>query len=213
MTEEVTIIYTHWAMNPERSLMMRRSIESLIKTAENGRIMVYDNGGDEKDSSFLFDLCKRGKIHSYTRFYKNMHHVYTWNDGARRARTKYLAMICNDILFTGNWLKDCVNFLENHEGKYLSTPIPADRANNRPKHYAGEIDGWRLNSRAGSNVFVIRKEDFEKIGEFPPVTGSAWVNRYAQMGYVVAIMPNPQAVDMAMKSGYDKGKPIENLKL
>ncbi len=204
--EKVSIIYTHWAMNELRSKLMRESMESLLRTAPDAEIIVCDNGGSYEDSEYLMRLCHEGKIASYTRYRQNQHFYYARNDALRRASGKYIAVSDNDILFTTDWLKDCLDWLARTPGKYMATPIKADWMNGiRPDRWKGELNGWLLNQRAGSNIWVMRREDYEAIGDFDAVAvaGSKYVDRYVRMGYLMGVMPVPKAFDMGFRHGYN----------
>lgn len=204
--KNVSIVYTHWAENTERSQIMRESFASLLRTAPEAEIIVCDNGGSYDDSRFLMCLCDKGLVASYTRFRKNMHFYYARNDALRRASRDFIAVSDNDILFEAGWLEECVGWLEKTPGKYLATPIAPDPMNAaRAVRWAGEANGWRLNYRAGSNIWVMRRSSFEEIGPFDAhrVSGSKWCDRYGRLGYTVGVMPIPKAKDLAFRKGYN----------
>lgn len=214
--DRASIVFTHWAMNEERSNQMRDSIYSLMETADGAEIIVVDNGEDISDSMFLLDLCHQGKVASYTRYRKNMHFYYARNDGLKRASRDYFVISDNDILFKPGWLDECIDFLVRNPGKYLATPIAADPMNSvRKERWCGDLDGWRLNYRAGSNIFVGSRETFNDIGEFDQlgIAGSKWVDRYVRKGYKMAVMPEPKAFDMGLRKGYNISEPIKNTEL
>ena len=195
---------------------MRDSMESLLRTAPSAEIIVCDNGGSYEDSEYLLRLCDTGRIASYTRYRENMHFFYARNDGLRRASRKWLAVSDNDILFAEGWLAGCVLWLSGAPGKYLATPIKADWMNGiRPDRWKGELNGWKLNQRAGSNIWVMRKEDYAAIGEFDihPAAGSKWCDKFVRMGYLMGVMPTPKAFDMAFRAGYNHRNAIERFNL
>jgi glycosyltransferase involved in cell wall biosynthesis len=135
-----------------------------------------------------------------------MHFYYARNDALRRASHTYIAISDNDILFTHGWLEDCIEWLEKTPGKYLATPIKADWMNGiKPDRWKGDLNGRLLNQRAGSNIWVMRRADYEVIGNFEPlaVAGSKYVDKYVRMGYLMGVMPVPKAFDMAFRNGYN----------
>lgn len=215
--ETVSIVYVTWAMNESRSKAMKTSILSLIETTPEAEIIVADNGGSLEDSEFLLRLCNEGKIASYTRYRNNMHFAYARNDCLTRATGDYIAICDNDIIFCAGWLGKCVGFLKRHKGKYLTTPL--EIIGTQKKYSFGKVGDWILNTRAGSNCWVMRKEDFEVLGNFSihPIAGTYWVNNYLSKGYIMACMPRPRAKNVGRRwtrfKGYDQRKPIENFKL
>lgn len=212
--EKVSIIVTHWGMNQERSTVMRISLLSLFETAPQAEIIVIDNGETKGDTEWLARQAHNGNITCYIRNRKNMHFAYARNQGLKMATGDYIVIADNDILYKDGWLSDCVNFLETHEGKYLATPILIDPMNLKGKRMVGELDGWILNTRAGSNVFMMRRKDYEVIGDFDihHIAGSKYCDRFCYLGYVVAVSPEPKAIDMGLRRGYDIKKKIEHTK-
>ena len=214
--QEASIVYTHWAQNEERSRIMRESFDSLLRTAPEAEIIVCDNGGSLNDSQYFLSLCDKGLVASYTRYRENMHFYYARNDALRRCSRRYIAVSDNDILFTHGWLGDCIEWLEKSPGQYMATPIKADWMNGiRPDRWKGELNGWKLNQRAGSNIWVMRETDQKLIGDFDCVSiaGSKWTDRYVRMGYIMGVMPIPKAFDMAFRSGYNFNLPVDKTKL
>ena len=191
-------------MSPEGSKLMRLSFDSLVATAPKAEIIVCDNGGSYDDSEYFLRLCDQGAVASYTRYRENQHFYYARNDGLRRASRPYIALSDNDILFSDGWLEECVAWLKATSGKYIATPLAPDPMNRKSSRWTGEVDGWKTNSRAGSNCFVVRREDFESIGYFDAhhVAGSLWCDRYVRMGYTVGVMPTPKATDLGLRKGY-----------
>lgn len=206
----LSIVFTHWAMNEQRSQIMRMSIESVINTAPMSEIIVCDNGGNLEDSKFLLSLTDSGSIASYTRYRTNMQFPFARNDGLMRASRQFIAITDNDILYSGGWAEECINFLNRNQGPYLATPIKTDQMNNRSVRWVGNVGGWNLNTRAGSNSFMMRRRDFETIGFFEniPKSGSKWVDRFNRMGYAVGVMPEPKALDMGFRLGFDLTSPM-----
>lgn len=202
--ENVSIIITHWAQNPERSRMMTDSIQSLLRTAGGSEIIVCDNGGSTTDSRYLLELCMDGHIASYTRYRRNMHLGFARNDALRRATGLYIVIADNDIQFWDGWLEACVEWLDSTPGKYLATPLAPDPMNDRSARWAGEANGWRLNTRAGSNVFVMKREAMEEIGPFQDrstITGCRYNDMWVSKGYLMGVSPIQRAYDMGLRKG------------
>ncbi len=200
-------------MNQERSDLMRLSLDSLFKTAPNAEIIVVDNGGSFADSEWLAHQCDIYRIACYIKNRKNMHFGYARNQALKLATGEYIVVADNDILYDAEWMEECVEFLKAHPGKYLATPIAADPMSSMRKlRWCGELDGWKLNYRAGSNVFMMRRKDQEAIGEFDlvAIAGSKYVDRYNRMGYVMAIMPESKATDLGLRRGYNFNDPVKH---
>lgn len=212
----VSVVTTHWAMNRERGAIMRASYGSLFKTAPDAEIIVVDNGESLEDSQWLLEQAQEGRIACYVRNRKNMHFGFARNQGLALCSGEYIVICDNDIVFEEGWLEGCVEFLAAHPGRYLATPIASDPMNSvRKARWCGEVGGWRLNYRAGSNVFVMRRADYEAIGGFDlqRVAGSKYVDRYNRMGYVMAVMPEPKATDIALRRGYNINEDVARFSL
>ncbi len=205
----VAIIFTTWTPDKERSEMMFRSITSLIQTAPTAEILVADNGGNLQDSQWLLELTETKHLTTYTRFRNNMHFAYARNFFMKQTTADYIVICDNDIDFKEGWLEECLNFLENHPEKYLATPLAPDNMHIKGKYAVGELDGWKLNLRAGSNCFVISRASYEEIGLFPDhnLAGSKYVDQYLRLGYKMACMPVPKAWDLGFRKGYDFRNP------
>ena len=215
--KKISIIVIHWAMDEFRSRLMRDSIFSLIKTTEhlNPEIIVVDNGDNKEDSRFLLDLTESGKIASYIRNRKNVYFGFARNQAIYFSSGDYLVIADNDIIYENSWLDECVEFLDKNEGKYFTTPLLTDPMNRRSIRWRGEVYGWKLNERAGSNCTVARKKDFLEVGYYENhrIAGSKWTDAYLRKGYLMACMPQPKAKDVGFRKGYNFNKEIENLSL
>lgn len=203
----LSIIVTHWAQDMERTTLMTESIFSLIKTTEhlNPEIIVVDNGPAIGDSEWLLNLTNEEKIACYIRNRKNMGFGYARNQALALATGDYIVIADNDIVYEDGWLDDCLAFLTSHEGMYLATPLAADPMNRRDVRWVGELDGWFLNTRAGSNCFVGSREAFNTIGKFgvDSKAGSKWTDASVRKGYVMAVPQVPKATDKGFRKGFN----------
>lgn len=198
-------------MNDARSELMRKSINSLIKTTAklDIELMVGDNGGSMSDSSFLLELTDFGSIACYTRYRNNIHFPKLRNEMMQKATGDYIVIVDNDIVFNEGWLEDCIDFLLSNPGKYMATPLTPDSMGVKVRYQMAPVDGWDIHLRAGSNCFVMSRESFEEIGLFDlhNVAGSKYVDRYIKLGYKMACSPFPKAFDYGLRSGYDYKRP------
>lgn len=212
MGDKVSIIVTHYSSDEDRSFMLFESIMSLIKTAPNAEIIVVDNGGSEDDSRLLLKLNEQGKIACYIRNRKNLNYWGARNQALKICTGDYIVISDDDIKYEPGWLEECLEWLKRNEGKYLCSPLPPDPMNkNRDIRWAGEQDGWRLNYRAGSNSFLMSRESFEDIGFFlqDRRSGSLWTDAFCNKGYTMAMMPEPKALDLGFRKGFNFKEPIE----
>lgn len=212
---KVSVITTHWSMDSNRSLLMKLSYETLFATAQDAEILVVDNGDSKEDSEWLLKQSMKGNIACYIRNRKNMHFGYGRNQALKLCGGDYIVIADNDIHYEPGWMEECVSFLERNPGKYLATPIKADPNNKRPVRWCGEVDGWKLNYRAGSNVFMMRRKDWEKIGffEIHPIAGSKFCDHFTRLGYKVAVMPTPKTLDLGLRQGYNFNDEIKHKSL
>ena len=204
-TAKVSVIIAHWAQDAERSETMRMSLTSLFQTAPNAEIFIVDNGGSLLDSQWLLEQASSGFIACYIRNRNNMHFGYARNQALKLCEGEYIVIADNDILFQHGWLEECIAFLERNPGKYIATPIAVDQMNTKDSRWNGSVDGWRLNYRAGSNCFVMRRSDWEEIGFFEAhrLAGSLFCNKFVKLGYCVAVMPKSRVVDMGFRKGFN----------
>lgn len=207
-----TIIITYFAQNQERSDFLRKSLLSLIETTRDTpvELIVIDNGNNIKDSFYLLDLAHEGVINTYVRNSTNMHFGYARMQGLNMANGDYICIADSDIDYKKGWLEACIAVLQTHENrKIYATPI-YNVAHWLPKYWHKDrllVDGeeYGLNSRAGSNCFVVRRQDFEEIGGFLAhrVAGTKWTERACKLGYLAAVTPRVMADDMGFRKGYN----------
>jgi glycosyltransferase involved in cell wall biosynthesis len=187
-----------------RSEMLRTTIESLDKnTNYPAEIIVVDNGGNPDDSDYLTDMTRKGIINTYIKNKNNMYFGWAWNQAARLATGDYLCFTCNDIEFAPNWLGTTIKPLLDHpEMKLIATPhITPDK--DKPKYMRGELDGYRLNSMAGSNCMLMTREMHETLGELSThrVASYLWYDKMKGHGILMVAPPVNQAVHLAHRGG------------
>jgi GT2 family glycosyltransferase len=180
-------------------------------------LIVVDNGEKMEDSQFLLEQTGYGHINTYIRNHNNMHFAFARNQALRICNGDYIAVVDNDIIYNPGWLEACIDVLEqNPDEKIYATPV-YNVAHWRPKYWHGEVYAngriYRLNMRAGSNCFVVRREDFEKIGHFliHRVAGTKWTNEAVRLGYHAAVTPEIMVNDFGFRKGYNlnDAKPVK----
>jgi glycosyltransferase involved in cell wall biosynthesis len=193
---------------------MKKTLESLkMYTKLPYELIMVDNGGNIEDSKFLLDLTDKGDINTYIRNHNNMHFGFGRNQGLRVCNGDYIAICDDDIIFNPGWLEACLEVLEAYpDRKIYATPI-YNVAHWRPKYWSPEILNvkgqlYRLNRRAGSNCWVMKRENFEEVGDFwvHRVAGTKWTNRAGALGYWAAVTPNIMVNDFGFRLGYNLNK-------
>ena len=206
-----SIIITHYGSTPERSEIMRKSLDSLFSTLDYpSEVIVVDNGNVLEDSRHLLDLTTQGKIQHYVRNTDNLHFGYARNQGIKLADGDFICICDNDILYKPGWLSSCINILEAYPDKKIyATPI-YNVTHWTSKFWGGEqleLDSkiYRLNSRAGSNCFVVRRNDLKIIGGFRShrIAGTKWTENAIALGYMAAVCPSLMITDMGFRNGYN----------
>jgi len=214
MDKFVSIIISHWGMNGERSEMMKASLRSLFtSTSYPFELTVIDNGGSIEDSKYLLKLCEEGKINTYIRNANNMSFGYARNQGLALAQGDYICIADNDLLYKKDWLGESVRLLEAFlDEKVYTTPIHYPTNIMRERYNVGtlELDGktYQKNMRAGSNCFVVRRKDFEEIGNFMihRIAGSRWTDAAVRSGYNALVIPECLVEDLGLRKGYALGE-------
>jgi len=206
-----SIIMTHFAADEVRSSVLRKSITSLIKNTKYPyELVVIDNGGSVTDSQFLLALSDKGEISTYVKNSHNMHFAYARNQGLELAQGDYISIVDNDLEYKSGWLTECVHILEEFpQKKWYATPLDYPTPVMK-KRYTMELirhggEKYILSMRAGSNCFVMRREDFKKIGKFliHRISGSKWTDKAVRSGYLAVVVPGNLVRDIGLRMGYN----------
>ncbi len=213
---KVSVIFTHWYQNQFRSEVARASLLSLMATSDIGlEIVVVDNGGSIDDSRFFLELCHEKKIAHYLRNGDNLHFCYAYNQAMKLVTGDYIVFMSNDILFHKGWLEMCLRPLMETDGKYTTSPLQYSTGMIVDRYDRGTLvlgdTTYRLNMRAGSNCFMIRRKDMELIGEFPldRIGGTYYTNLLVRNGFLTAVTPVDMAEDIGFRKGFDFSKVFE----
>ena len=210
-----SIIIASYIPDELRAKTFRTSLESLLETTRElpVEIIVIDNGGDIAITNWLNDLISAGLIQCLVRNAQNMHFGFGRNQGLANAGGNYICIADNDILYKEGWLEKCWEVLDEYPlRKFWATPIAypdLPNGNTIHRYDAGELElngeTILLNGRAGSNCFVVRRKDFEEIGNFlnHRIAGSRWNDVAVRKGYVAAVIPGNYVSDMGLRVGYN----------
>lgn len=222
MDNITSIIFVHYAMNEPRSQLAKECFDSLYESVKHlpVEMIVVDNGGNLEDSKFFLEAVQNKRITHYIRNADNLWFGYARNEGLCISTGEFICIVDNDLKFEKGWLEECIGFLKQTKGlKLLATPLWVDRAHLQRKYYGEpvELDGelHPVNAFAGSNCFVMHREDFEKIGYFDDhyISGTKWCQRYSALGYSVIVPMKPKAEHLGVRKtkyvGYPKIREVE----
>lgn len=214
--EIISIIISHWAQDEKRSEVLRKSLLSLFPTISklSCEVTVVDNGSSFDDSQWLLAAVHNGQINTYIRNHSNMSFGYARNQALRLSNGDYLAVCDNDIKYHPGWLEACLKVLKAYpEKKLWATPI-YNVAHWRPHYWSKEVlevngQVYRLNSRAGSNCWVMTRKNFEEVGEFlvHRVAGTKWTEEAREKGFWGAVTPKLMVDDLQFRQGYNMNDP------
>lgn len=212
---------THWAMNDFRSESLRKSLESAIETTKHLPIefIVVDNGSSLEDSKYLLNLCHENKIQFYVRSASNLYFGFGRNIGQNIACGDFLVFSDNDIEYLVGWLDKCIEILKEYSDQKIAvTPLKTDRIHRNNRYWtrwfelAHGKEKYPANMRAGSNSWVIRRDDFNEVGKFRNhrIAGSKWTDSFVKKGFTMVTMEtNPLATDIGFKKGYNLAMDVE----
>lgn len=122
------------------------------------------------------------------------------NDGIKQATGKYIVLMDDDILFTGDWLTRCVELIEKGD-KYMATPVVQSGIR---RWEMSPVDGYRQNYRTGSNCMVMRRTALDDVGLFDESRmvgnlGGNYADRITKKGYTFLITEIGLARDLAFR--------------
>jgi len=210
-----SIIFVHYGANEARDRLGKESFESLYESVKHlpVEMIVVDNGNG--DSQFFLDATDKGKITHYIRNTDNLWFGYARNQALDISTGEFICIVDNDLKYEKGWLEECLGFLKQTKGqKLFTTPLWVDRAHLKPKYYKNPIElnnEWHLvNTFAGSNCWVMHREDYEKIGGFENhyIAGTKWLQKSCKLGYAAIIPIKPKAEHIGLKyteyAGYSK---------
>ncbi len=208
----VSIIFVHFAMNPERSALARASLKSLQATIHTpAEIIVIDNGNDLEDSEFFLKECQEKRIALYIRNADNMHFSYARNQAMSEVTGKWVVIADNDIMYKDHWLElgiKCINHFP--EKKLIASPINYPYVHKRDprwRHGQLEVKGrhFNLTERAGSNCMIMKRETYDEMGKFTlrRKSGGIYADRLLNAGYLVITPAINWAFDAGLRKGFN----------
>lgn len=105
----------------ERFGMTAESLESLIETTPEARIVYVDGKSPAKYASYLRDMAEAGRI-TLLRHERFLTPNEARNIGAAAADTDFVAFVDNDVLFTPGWL-DALESCADRTGADVVAPL------------------------------------------------------------------------------------------
>lgn len=216
----ISIIITSYIPNDLRLKMLAASLQSLFDTTKNlpVEIIFVDNGYSDPEFSavdLLTHYLNMKFITCYIRNAENQHFGEARNQGIAMAKGDYIVIADNDIYYEAGWLESCVDILKAYPDKKIyATPIQYPTSKMVGRYDCGVLplgeQEFRLNMRAGSNCFVIRKKDLDIIGNFLAhrIAGTKWTDKAVKLGYLAAVTPVNMVKDLGLRLGYNLSEAI-----
>ncbi len=210
--DHVSIIFTHFAMNPERSALAKASLKSLQATIHTpAEIIVVDNGDDLEDSKFFLEECQNKRIALYIRNADNMHFSYARNQAMPEVTGKWVVIVDNDIMYKDHWLElgiKCITYFPDK--KLIASPINYPYVHKRDprwRHGQLEVKGrtFNLTERAGSNCMIMKRETYDEMGKFAldRKSGCLYTDKLVDAGYLVITPGINWAFDAGLRRGFN----------
>lgn len=202
-----SIIFTHYGNNEARRKLGRASVISLYESVKHlpVELIVVDNGGNLEDSIFFLKETDEGRITHYVRNSDNLFFSTARNQALAISTGENICIVDNDLIYEKGWLDRCLDILKKTKGQKLFTS-PMNIIGMHQK-YTWEIniegEKYKVNPFVGSNCWVMRREDYEVIGNFENhyISGSNYCRHYNKLGYAVVAIPGNLVRDVAIRAG------------
>jgi len=103
--EDITIAF----VSLERHVFLQQSIESV---KDFPKLLIYDNGSTNYTSKLMLSAYSKKYKSSYIRNEKNEGLSKAWNQCIIKAKTEWVALCPDDVIFREDWFKDLNKILE-----------------------------------------------------------------------------------------------------
>lgn len=140
------------------------------------RIIFIDNASTDGTSDFVKKFCKMNNVGlKLIKNKKNAGVAKSWNQGLKASKSKYIAIINNDILPSPNWLKNIIDAMENNKDIWCGCPVFTARE--MPEKFP---DNMKLNNtitkadKLTGFCFVLSREAIEAVGLFDEQFKIGW---------------------------------------
>lgn len=176
---KITIVIPNW----NGKELLKNCLSSLkIQSFKDFEILVVDNGSTDGSVKFIKKTYPRVRI---IRFNRNYGFAQAINEGIKKSRSKYIALLNNDAEVHKNYLKNLVEILDKKPDICAVTPLIVKFSNPNIVESAGDIvnvlgqvfhrgygeptSKWNIPGRvflisAGAGLY--QRKTFEKIGFF-----------------------------------------------
>jgi GT2 family glycosyltransferase len=160
----------------------KQCIESIYKYTNDVdyELIVVDNGSADDTYEYFKSLPKRRIV----RLSENQGASVGFNEGFKAAKGKYIAGVCNDFVFTKNWLGNLVKCIESDDSIGYVSPGSSYISNlqqinlkfsnydemqiEAEKYNVSDPKKWEERVRLLPNVLFVRREIFDIVGYFDP---------------------------------------------
>lgn len=160
----------------------KMAIDSIYQYSEDieFELITVNNGSSDGTKDYFDSLPNKKKIH----LEKNVGPVNGFNIGMKAAEGKYIAVVCNDFVFTTNWLKNLVVCIETDERIGYVSPGSSSISNlqqingnyrdiDEMQEFAktyniSDPNKWEERVRLLPNVLFVKKEVLDVVGYYDP---------------------------------------------
>ena len=161
----------------------KQCIESIYKYTEgiDYELVVVNNGSSDGTHVYFESLPKKRVVY----IEKNQGPCYGFNEGIKAAKGRYVACVCNDFIFTKNWLSNLITCIQSDERIGYVSPGSSYISNfqqincnystqEEMQKFAEEYNvsdprKWEERIRLLPNVLFVKREIFDIVGYFDPV--------------------------------------------
>ncbi|WP_368293960.1 glycosyltransferase [Dehalobacter sp. TBBPA1] len=158
------------------------AIDSIYQYSEgiDFELITVNNGSFDGTKKYFDSLPNKKKIH----LDNNVGPVNGFNIGLKAAEGKYIAAVCNDFIFTKDWLKNLILCMESDEEIGFVAPAASNVSNFQqiPGNYKNieemqdfarafnhsDPDKWEERVRLMPTVLFVKREVLDLVGYYDP---------------------------------------------
>ena len=191
---KLSIVLVHYSTDDYKSEVANFCLRQLKRTLdETCELIIVNNGDRDKDFSKYADIYIQNDKNSLG---------YARNVGSRKAKGEYICFMDNDIFTMPGWWRKCIKLLETFsDHKLIASPVYTSCHVFQRKYHAGMLGGRFLNKRSGSPCHLMKRETFDKLGNFPETFGDYYVggdggkfiDRQCEAGYLIILTRKMEA--------------------
>lgn len=158
----------------------KQCIESIYKYTDDVdyELILVDNGSTDETFEYFKSLPKRRIV----RLEENQGGCVGFNEGIKASIGRYVAVVCNDFIFTKNWLSNLVKCIQSDESIGYVSPGSSYISNcqqinlkfsnidemqaEAAKYNTTDPKKWEERIRLLPNVLFVKREVFDIVGYF-----------------------------------------------